>query len=191
LPDGGVESLLLIDDWDFNWQDIYLYAKPVRLPKGTKLVMEAVHDNSVDNPRNPQIPPRHVRWGEQTFNEMSIMIVNLSPARETDMGELHANPIRQAKSAIVPEATRSGLNAAAPGGKAINSEDFAHRAADALRKADKDGNGKLGLDEIMASIGSRENAAEIEKRFIQFDRDGDKQLNQDEVAAALKSLRKP
>ena len=50
LPDGTVRTLLCIDDWDFNWQDIYEFAKPVRLPKGTRLTLTGVHDNSADNP---------------------------------------------------------------------------------------------------------------------------------------------
>jgi hypothetical protein len=37
--------------------------------------MEAHYDNSSNNPRNPNDPPRTVRWGEQTTDEMSIAFV--------------------------------------------------------------------------------------------------------------------
>jgi len=37
LPDGKVEPLIWIKDWDFNWQGQYRYAEPVDLPKGTRI----------------------------------------------------------------------------------------------------------------------------------------------------------
>jgi tetratricopeptide (TPR) repeat protein len=61
----------LIKDWDFNWQGDYRYASPVFLPKGTTLVMNWTFDNSVENVRNPNQPPRPVRHGSQTTNEMA------------------------------------------------------------------------------------------------------------------------
>src|SRR5204863_534756 len=35
LPDGATRPLILIRNWDFNWQGDYRYAKPISLPKGT------------------------------------------------------------------------------------------------------------------------------------------------------------
>ena len=35
MPDGRQQPLIRIDDWDFKWQDVYRYAQPLRLPKGT------------------------------------------------------------------------------------------------------------------------------------------------------------
>ena len=57
FPDGTVQILLWIDDWDFNLQNIYEFAEPVLLPKGTVLSLEGIHDNSAENPRNPKIRP--------------------------------------------------------------------------------------------------------------------------------------
>ena len=37
LPSGEVKILLWIRDWDFNWQDQYVYKDLVPLPKGTRL----------------------------------------------------------------------------------------------------------------------------------------------------------
>ena len=34
LPDGSQRTLLHIDDWDFNWQDQYRLAQPVKYPRG-------------------------------------------------------------------------------------------------------------------------------------------------------------
>lgn len=89
LPDGETLPLLWINDWDFNWQNYYQYQQPVRLPKGTKLTMECVHDNSADNPRNPRQPPRRVTWGEGTFDEMSIAFLQVVPVQEEDLGKIH------------------------------------------------------------------------------------------------------
>jgi peroxiredoxin len=70
LPDGTVEPLLWITHWDMDWQDQYRYVKPVRLPEGTVLTLAAYFDNSADNPRNPNSPPRRVRYGVETKDEM-------------------------------------------------------------------------------------------------------------------------
>jgi len=81
LPDGSEKPLIWIKDWDFNWQGAYQYAKPVALPKGTRIEMEYVYDNSEKNPRNPAHPPVRVKWGEQTTDEMAVafLSVNLPP----------------------------------------------------------------------------------------------------------------
>lgn len=72
LPDGTEKPMIWIKAWDFNWQDSYLYREPMRLPKGTKVIAEAVYDNSDRNPNQPSLPPKEVRWGEQTTDEMCI-----------------------------------------------------------------------------------------------------------------------
>jgi peroxiredoxin len=70
IPDATTLPLLWITDWDMDWQDQYRYAKPVRLPRGTVLTLAAYFDNSADNPRNPNKPPRRVRYGVETKDEM-------------------------------------------------------------------------------------------------------------------------
>jgi hypothetical protein len=87
-PNGDPFSLLWIDDWDFNWQVYYQHAAPVKLVAGTRVVMESVHDNSADNIHNPNQPPKRVRWGEQTTDEMSLAFVQVMPVREQDFGKL-------------------------------------------------------------------------------------------------------
>ncbi len=70
LPDGTRKTLLLIRDWDFNWQGDYRFTTPVFLPKGTELGMRFTYDNSTNNVRNPNQPPTRVKYGLQTTNEM-------------------------------------------------------------------------------------------------------------------------
>jgi hypothetical protein len=70
FPDGTTRPLIDIPRWDFNWQDDYRFARTFKLPKGTRLEVEAIYDNSADNPANPSHPPQTVTWGEETTNEM-------------------------------------------------------------------------------------------------------------------------
>ena len=70
-PDGKVETLLDIPHYDFNWQNTYVLAEPLFIPKGAKLHCIAHFDNSDDNLANPD-PTTSVGWGEQTWEEMMI-----------------------------------------------------------------------------------------------------------------------
>jgi mono/diheme cytochrome c family protein len=79
LPDGTTEPLIAIGDWDFNWQLYYRYAAPLRLPAGTRLDGRWTYDNSAANPANPSRPPRRVTYGEQTVNEMAILVMDVTP----------------------------------------------------------------------------------------------------------------
>jgi len=70
LPNGKKIRLLRTTRWDFRWQEDYSFEKPVKLPKGTRLDMLISYDNSTSNPNNPTNPPKDVRWGPQTTDEM-------------------------------------------------------------------------------------------------------------------------
>jgi hypothetical protein len=71
LPDGRNQWLLLIKNWDFNWQGDYRYAKPILLPRNSRIELEIHYDNSADNPRNPNHPPMRVRYGAESSDEMA------------------------------------------------------------------------------------------------------------------------
>lgn len=70
-PDGVEEVLLSVPTYDFNWQDFYRFVKPKYFPTGTLLQLDAVFDNSWDNPLNPD-PEQTVYFGLQTDDEMFI-----------------------------------------------------------------------------------------------------------------------
>lgn len=83
-PDGRKETLLFVPDYDFNWQSVYRLAKPIPMPKGTKLTWIGEWDNSADNPRNPD-PTKEIRWGLQTWDEMLngwMEVVVKNPSRK-------------------------------------------------------------------------------------------------------------
>ena len=73
LPGGERKWLLRIKDWDFNWQGDYQYARPIELPKGTKISMRFTYDNSTNNVRNPNQPPLRVRHGVNSTDEMAAL----------------------------------------------------------------------------------------------------------------------
>ncbi|MBM3841486.1 MAG: tetratricopeptide repeat protein [Verrucomicrobia bacterium] len=79
LPDGEKRWLISIPDWDFFWQGDYRYKEPVSLPKATKLVMHYTYDNSTNNVRNPNRPPKPVRFGLQTTDEMAELFFQAAP----------------------------------------------------------------------------------------------------------------
>jgi hypothetical protein len=85
LPNGQTEPLIWIKDWDFNWQGTYRYAAPLHLPKGSRIDMRYVYDNSADNPRNPSNPPRYVRFGEQTTDEMAFLFLQVMLPSQADV----------------------------------------------------------------------------------------------------------
>ena len=70
-PDGRKEIVLRVPKFDFGWQTEYQLAKPLTLPKGSKLHVVAHYDNSAANRHNPD-PTATVRWGDQTWEEMMI-----------------------------------------------------------------------------------------------------------------------
>jgi hypothetical protein len=84
--DGRIQTVLSVGRYDFNWQLGYELAKPIRVPKGTRLVVSAHFDNSAGNRFNPD-PNRTIYYGEMSWDEMmkaffSIVVdINVDPAK--------------------------------------------------------------------------------------------------------------
>jgi peroxiredoxin/mono/diheme cytochrome c family protein len=74
-PDSPPQVLVDIPHWDYNWQETYWFKEPIHAAAGTRLEIEAVYDNSTANPNNPNAPPKAVRRGEQTDNEMLFAFI--------------------------------------------------------------------------------------------------------------------
>ena len=99
LPDGTRRGLIHIKEWDFHWQDVYLFAEPIPLPAGTTLSMEFRYDNSEGNPRNPSRPPRRVTYGQRTSEEMGDLWIQVLPRRAADGATLS----RSLRARLVPQ----------------------------------------------------------------------------------------
>jgi peroxiredoxin len=68
-PDGKEKMLLSVPKYDFNWQRHYNFKEPIKIPAGSKLIVNYWYDNSQRNPANPA-PEKTVLWGDQSFEEM-------------------------------------------------------------------------------------------------------------------------
>lgn len=69
---GDTIPLVNIPHWDFHWQGSYDFQKPIKIPFGARLYGEATYDNTVNNPDNPNNPPKDVSVGEATTDEMML-----------------------------------------------------------------------------------------------------------------------
>ncbi len=68
-----------IPEWDFNWQDNYVFPNAIKLPIGSTIKATAVYDNTNSNPNQPSSPPIDVGPGEGTFDEMMIVFFAYTP----------------------------------------------------------------------------------------------------------------
>jgi hypothetical protein len=102
-PDGRVEDLIKIPQWDFNWQNTYWFETPLDLPKGTVVRVVAHYDNSASNPRNPNRPAKFVKWGEATTDEMCIGFLAIvkkgqdltQPGQKDDLREIQIRQLEE------------------------------------------------------------------------------------------------
>ncbi|HEY3838353.1 MAG TPA: hypothetical protein VGL72_17360 [Bryobacteraceae bacterium] len=70
--DTSSTPLILIDNWDFNWQSMYTFTDSIPFKSGDSVVVSSVYDNSDGNPNNPNNPIVPVSWGEGTTDEMIV-----------------------------------------------------------------------------------------------------------------------
>jgi hypothetical protein len=90
-PNGRVEMLSHVGNFDFNWHVNYVYTEesaPV-LPKGTVIHLTAWHDNTASNPANPD-PSQWIGWGQRTIDDMYHAHVNVTYLTEEDYKKIQA-----------------------------------------------------------------------------------------------------
>ena len=74
-PDSKETTLLGIRDWDIYWQEAYLFEKPVDVAAGSLITISAVYDNSIANPRQPNVPPKDIHSGETNKDEKLLVYI--------------------------------------------------------------------------------------------------------------------
>jgi tetratricopeptide (TPR) repeat protein/mono/diheme cytochrome c family protein len=84
LPDGTKKTLIHVGNWDLNWQAVYRYEQSVDLPAGTTISMRFTYDNSADNIRNPNQPPKRVVAGNRASDEMAHLWLQVLPRESAD-----------------------------------------------------------------------------------------------------------
>ncbi len=132
LPDGSERTLIHIPSWDFNWQEEYFYDEPIALPAGTLVRMRYVYDNSADNPFNPNQPPKPVRHGFQSTDEMAELQLQVLTS-EWDRPLLYHDFV-QLSYAVDQKNVERGL-AQKPNSLALRDEVFKY----CLRRGDGEG----------------------------------------------------
>ena len=81
-PAGKRETILNVPFYDFNWQRMYEFDKPINIKAGSKVVATYIYDNSKRNPANPD-PTKPIVWGDQSFEEMFYTSLRYRWADET------------------------------------------------------------------------------------------------------------
>lgn len=161
-PGGERSSVFWIDDWDFNWQNRYQYREPIEFAKGTRIDVAITYDNSAENPRNPHDPPRRVRWGLQSTDEMGSVTLLLVPRVEAD-----AQTLQRA----VQQHSREHLAGAARNGGAAGA------MLSRVMMLDKNGDGRLEASEVPEQL----------RRLVErFDTDRDGVVDETELETALR-----
>lgn len=89
-PDGELETLLWVPDYDFNWQFLYEYEVPKFVPAGSKMHMSWWFDNSKENRFNPD-HTKDVVYGPATTDEMANARIYYAPTKAR--GIVVGNPI--------------------------------------------------------------------------------------------------
>jgi len=80
-PDGRAETLLEVPEYDFNWQTVYEFKEPRRLPAGTRLEVTLVYENTAERGERAGIDPsRPVRFGGPTTDEMDLGFIFFADA---------------------------------------------------------------------------------------------------------------
>ena len=108
LPNGDIEPLVRVPEWDFNWQGSYYFDRYKIAPAGTIIHAEATYDNTIDNPNNPNNPPKFASWGEGTEDEMYYLPIGFVPYQEGDEDivfegtPVNVVDLEESKNAIYP-----------------------------------------------------------------------------------------
>ncbi len=127
FPDGRVQDLIKIDDWDFNWQYSYFFQQPLDLPKGSVLNVVSHYDNTSANPHNPNKPPKLVKWGEATTDEMCVGFIAVTkkgqdltrPGEKDDLMDIfhkQREEYRARREQAIKEAREKDAKSGAPSG---------------------------------------------------------------------------
>jgi hypothetical protein len=165
-PGGEQESIFYIDDWAFNWQNRYQYEEPLLLRRGTKIDVVITYDNSANNPSNPHDPPKRIRWGLQSTDEMGSVTLLMVARRERDTRRLNRAIRSSGNDSMRRNASLGGLL-----GGVISQ----------IKMLDKNGDNRVDASEVPERF----------KRWVQrLDTNGDGVLDEKEIESIGSEIRR-
>lgn len=144
-PDGRLEMILSVPNYNFNWQRGYDFVEPMHLPAGTKLIHRTVYDNSAQNPANPDAE-KEITWGLQSWEEMLYGSFSYSWAEENTDTPIHDRHRARTTQWV-------GFLDKNMDGKLMWSElprNLKKRLIQGFKMVDKDGDGGLNVVELMS-----------------------------------------
>lgn len=98
-PANDTIRLVNIPQWDFHWQDFYIFKNLVRIPANSVIHGEGVYDNTTGNFHNPNNPPITVYPGLNTTDEMFLIYFHYLPYmngdEDYDLEELSSLSLQQ------------------------------------------------------------------------------------------------
>jgi len=83
-PEDEKIPLIKIDNWDFNWQTMYQFKKMIKIPAGSRIIVEAKFDNTTENPMNPNQPAKDIGYGWNSTDEMCDLVIYFLDYKEGD-----------------------------------------------------------------------------------------------------------
>ena len=151
--DGRQEPLLNVPNYDFNWQHNYVLAQPLELDEYDNIHFTATFDNSKNNPFNPD-PTQWVNWGDQTWEEMAVVFLEVAEPIERTPGS--AESVVTIDTAMSPD-------------REARIKEFVD---DFFRQLDQNGDGVVLRDEAPLAL---------KNRLLRFDEDGDNRVTREDV----------
>ncbi|MDB4676638.1 redoxin domain-containing protein [bacterium] len=170
-------TLLEVPNYDFNWQHNYELAEPLPLSDFDSLQFISTFDNSDQNPYNPD-PKATVWWGDQTWEEMSVVFLSIAKPlqRSRTLDDSKPEPI-DARQSVSQNSTRlNGSNNENPpnhftqADRNLRSKRF---ASNYMKRFDQNQDGVLDSNELPQ--GTRLYL------FNRMDRNRNKRIEKDEV----------
>lgn len=173
LPDGKTINLFQIDDWDLDWQDTYQFAEPVKLPAGTIIESKIVYDNTSANPSNPNSPPKRVKWGRESNDEMGNVTLQVVAQKANDQAKL---------SESVRGKVRESMIAAVRRERSRPKREAEETTQALVKQLDTNKDGRVQLAEFNGQF------PRAQRIFNRLDKNSDGELDESELNAAREQL---
>jgi len=162
LPDGTRKWLVRIPDWDLNWQGVFRLKNPLFLPRGTVVSMRYHYDNSDENVRNPNHPPKRVLAGNDSKSEMSHFWMQVLPVVDGDQRAALFESVATQRLAKYPDDFNANYNM---GDLLLNRGNASEAVTYFQKAADADPRSAVAATELGVALVTASRIPEAEEQF--------------------------